>query len=267
MARAVYICPGTPVPELPFPFPAIIKPNSGDSSFGITQKSVVHSQAELENSVREVREKLGSDVPLLVEEFLTGKDISVGVIGNLLSSYTVLPITEEDYSEVPEYLPRVCGYEAKWDPDSPYWKIRSVPVELPEETRIAVTNYCLALYGRLECRDYARFDWRLDAEGNPRLLEVNPNPGWCWDGHLAKMAALIGISYSGMLGAILDAAIQRICPLAGDAPQQGIPGYEVKGPAASSVEVSSVEVNGNEVSGKCGVSTLSFKAVSKVKAL
>jgi D-alanine-D-alanine ligase len=66
------------------------------------------------------------------------------------------------------------------------------------------------LFRRLECRDYARFDWRLDGQGQPRLLEVNPNPGWCWDGHLAKMAALEGMSYADMLAAILQTADRRI---------------------------------------------------------
>jgi D-alanine-D-alanine ligase len=61
----------------------------------------------------------------------------------------------------------------------------------------------------LECRDYARFDWRLDADGNPKLLEVNPNPGWCWDGHLAKMAKYHGMSYKEMLQNILEAAEKR----------------------------------------------------------
>ena len=71
-------------------------------------------------------------------------------------------------------------------------------------------EWCLKLFERLDCRDYARFDWRLDAQGNPKLLEVNPNPGWCWDGHLAKMAAFAGISYKEMLEAILKAAEARI---------------------------------------------------------
>jgi D-alanine-D-alanine ligase len=68
----------------------------------------------------------------------------------------------------------------------------------------------LKLFERLDCRDYCRLDWRLDSNGTPKLLEVNPNPGWCWDGHLAKMAKLIGISYSEMLGAILNAAEERL---------------------------------------------------------
>ena len=68
----------------------------------------------------------------------------------------------------------------------------------------------MKLFERLECRDYARFDWRLDKEGNPRLLEVNPNPGWCWDGHLAKMAKLEDMSYPKMLEKILRSAEKRL---------------------------------------------------------
>jgi D-alanine-D-alanine ligase len=186
----------------------LVKPNCGDSSFGITQNSIVHNYEELLEILAKTREKIGQDKPLLLEEFLPGKDISVGIIGNP-PACTVLPVTEEDYSAVPEGLPRICGYEAKWISDSPYWKIKSVPASLPEETRKEIERCCLALFSRLGCRDYARFDWRLDAEGKPKLLEVNPNPGWCWDGHLAKMAAHAGISYPGMLAAIIEAAKER----------------------------------------------------------
>jgi D-alanine-D-alanine ligase len=55
-----------------------------------------------------------------------------------------------------------------------------------------------------------RFDWRIDSQGVPKLLEVNPNPGWCWDGHLAKMAALLNINYANMLHEILRATENRI---------------------------------------------------------
>jgi len=134
----------------------------------------------------------------------------VGIIGNPPESYVVLPIIEEDYSALPPELPRICGYEAKWLPDSPYWNIKSVPAQLPEETEKFIIECCLKLFERLECRDYCRFDWRLDAEGNPKLLEVNPNPGWCWDGHLAKMAKIAGMSYAEMLEAILKAAEERL---------------------------------------------------------
>lgn len=196
--------------ELPFEFPVIIKPNFGDSSFGITQRSVAYSPEALLEAVAEVRGQFGYDKPILVEKFLTGKDLTVGIIGNPPEDYQVLPITEEDYSVLPAGLPRLCGYEAKWLPDSPYWQLRSIPAELPEATRSQIVEACVRLFQRLECRDYARFDWRLDEEGQPYLLEVNPNPGWVWDGHLAKVAALAGITYPDMLAAILEAAGRRL---------------------------------------------------------
>jgi D-alanine-D-alanine ligase len=208
--EAFFIKPEDTTFELPFSFPVIVKPNFGDSSFGITQRSVASNLEELLNGVSEIREKFGYDKPLLVEEFLTGKDLSVGIIGNPPSSYSALPIIEEDYSTVPEGLPRICGYEAKWLPGSPYWNIKSIRADLPEETEKLIIEWCLKLFERLECRDYCRFDWRLDIEGNPKLLEVNPNPGWCWDGHLAKMAKIAGMSYAEMLEAILRAAEHRV---------------------------------------------------------
>ncbi|MFH1719600.1 MAG: methyltransferase domain-containing protein [Planctomycetota bacterium] len=196
--------------ELPFGFPVIVKPNFGDSSFGITQRSVASSAEQLVNAISEIREKFGYDKPVLIEEFLNGKDFTVGIIGNPPESYTVLPIIQEDYSALPAGLPRICGYEAKWMPDSPYWQIKSVPADLPEDMEKFVVECCLKLFERLECRDYCRIDWRVDSQGNPKILEVNPNPGWCWDGHLAKMAKLAGISYSQMLGEIVRAAEERL---------------------------------------------------------
>ena len=208
--EAFFIKPEDAAFELPFDFPAIVKPNFGDASFGITQRSVTDNFEGLLNSISEIREKFGYGKPILIEEFLTGKDLSVGIIGNPSDSYTVLPIIEEDYSMLPAELPRICGYEAKWCPDSPYWKIKSVTAELPDETKRLIVEWCLKLFERLECRDYARFDWRLDAGDNPKLLEVNPNPGWCWDGHLAKMAKIAGITYVELLKMILQAAEQRL---------------------------------------------------------
>lgn len=210
VSEAFFIEPDDSSFNLPFCFPVIVKPNFGDSSFGITQQSVANNHEQLINAISMIRERLGYDKPILVEELLTGKDLSVGIIGNPLTSYTVLPVTEEDYSDVPEDLPRICGYEAKWLPDSPYFKIKSIPANLAEETEKFIVECCMKLFERLECRDYSRFDWRLNAKGQPKLLEVNPNPGWCWDGHLAKMAKFGGMSYAEMLQAILQAAEQRL---------------------------------------------------------
>ncbi|MFX0106536.1 MAG: methyltransferase domain-containing protein [Candidatus Hodarchaeota archaeon] len=207
---AIFIKPGEKIIDLPLYFPAIVKPNFGDSSFGITQRSVVKNGEELLSAISEIREKFGYDKPVLVEQFLTGKDLTVGIIGNPPDNIIMLPIIEEDYSNLPPELPQICGYEAKWLPDSPYWNIKSVPANLPQDAIETIENCSLKLFERLECQDYARFDWRLDAKGNPKLLEVNPNPGWCWDGHLAKMCNFANIAYKEMLNKILESAIKRI---------------------------------------------------------
>lgn len=200
--------------DLPMQFPIIVKPNFGDSSFGIIQDSVVQTPEELIDAVAQIRRRFGYQQPVLVEEFLSGKDLSVGIIGNPPNECIVLPIIEEDYSSLPPGLPHLCGYEAKWLPDSPYWNLCSISAELSESTQNFLEDASIKLFIRLECRDYARFDWRLDSEGNPKLLEVNPNPGWCWDGHLAKMSHIAGLSYGDMLEAILSAAATRLVTIA-----------------------------------------------------
>ncbi|MDQ7822448.1 MAG: methyltransferase domain-containing protein [Candidatus Eremiobacteraeota bacterium] len=208
--EAFFIKPEDSTFELPFEFPVIVKPNFGDGSFGITQRSVVCTFEALLNAIIEIRERFGYDKPILVEEFLVGKDLTCGIIGNPPGAYTVLPLIEEDYSMLPDDLPKICAYEAKWSPESPYWNLRSIPAVLPEATEKAIIECSLLLFERLECRDYARFDWRLDGEGSHKLLEVNPNPGWCWDGHLVKMGKLTGMSYAETLEAILHATEQRL---------------------------------------------------------
>jgi D-alanine-D-alanine ligase len=211
VARAIFVKPEDNVFDLQIDFPVIAKPNFADSSFGITQRSVANTIEELNDAILKIRHDFGYQSSVLVEEFLTGKEISVGIIGNPPESYTILPIIEEDYSLLPPELPKICGYEAKWEPESPYFNLlRSIPADLPEDIEKQIIESCVNLFTRLECRDYCRFDLRLDSAGIPRLLEVNPNPGWCWDGHLAKMAAISNISYPRLLEMILQAAEQRI---------------------------------------------------------
>jgi len=194
---------------MPASLPVIIKPNFGDSSFGITQASVVVTPEELTEQVSKLQSTYG--VPVLVQEFLSGEEYSVGIIGNPPENYTVLPIKRVDYSGLDPELPRICGYEAKWHPDSPYWtqiKCRAAE-DLPDEVEKNLVDWSLLLFERLGCRDYARFDFRCNARGEPKLLEVNPNPGWCWDGSLNTMAGFAGIKYWELFEMILKAAEER----------------------------------------------------------
>lgn len=191
-------------------YPVLVKPNSTDGSFGITKKSVCHNETELREAICQIREVFKITCPLLVQEYLDGKDITCAIIGNPPGPHTVLPITEEDYSAVPEGWPRILCFESKWDPDSPYWKIQTVRTTIDAAKQKMIADCSARLFHRINIRDYARFDWRLDKDGNPRLLEANPNCGWCDDGHLAKTAGLAGISYPQMLKMIIEAARTRV---------------------------------------------------------
>jgi D-alanine-D-alanine ligase len=205
-----YFNPDDQSANLPSVFPALVKPNYGDSSVGITQHAVVNTPQELIAYLERLRETLPG-CPVLIQEFLPGAEYSVGIIGNPGLSYTVLPPLEVDYSRLPANLPKILGYESKWLPDSPYWtQISHHEARLDEELRRKLFDYSNILFERLGCRDYARFDFRTDADGEIKLLEVNPNPGWCWDGKLNFMASFAGLRYSDMLRMILEAGQERV---------------------------------------------------------
>ena len=204
-----YSSPDDQAATLPSLFPALLKPNFGDSSQGITKDAVVHTKEELIDYLEGLRRDFPRR-PVLVQEFLTGPEYSVGVIGNPGLDVTVLPVLEVDYRGLPEGLPPILGYESKWIPDSPYWnEIHYHEADISEAVKRALGDYSQALFERLECRDYARFDFRADAQGRIKLLEVNPNPGWCWDGKLNYMAGFAGMKYADLLRLVLEAAQTR----------------------------------------------------------
>lgn len=194
---------------LPSAFPALVKPNYGDSSIGIRQNAVVQSPDQLFAYLEQLRLELPGR-PVLIQEFLSGTEYSVGIVGNPGMTMRTLPPLEVDYSNLDPGLPPILGYESKWIPDSPYWtQIKHHEARVDEEVRRKLFDYSTRLFERLECRDYARFDFRTDAQGEIKLLEVNPNPGWCWDGKLNFMATFAGWRYSDLLENILEAAQER----------------------------------------------------------
>jgi len=205
-----YVRPGDQGATLPSVFPALLKPNYGDSSQGITKDAVVHN----ERALLDYLERLRADFPrrpILVQEYLTGAEYSVALVGNPDQGLRALPILEVDFSSLDPKLPKILGYESKWEPDSPYWtQIRYHEATLPDHVQSQLIEHSARLFERLGCRDYARFDWRADARDEIKLLEVNPNPGWCWDGKLNIMAGFQGIRYSELLGQILQSAEERI---------------------------------------------------------
>ncbi|MGH8502450.1 MAG: D-alanine--D-alanine ligase family protein [Gammaproteobacteria bacterium] len=191
-------------------YPALVKPNSADGSVGITRDSVVHDAAQAVAYLERLQTELpGRDA--LVQEYLTGGEYSLGLIGNPGQGFIALPMLEVDYSELPAGLPHILCYESKADPASPYWsQVRYREARIDDTTRQCLQQYSEKLFARLDCRDCARFDFRADSKGEIRLLEVNPNPAWCWDGKLNIMAGIAGFSYSQFLEMLLKAALGRI---------------------------------------------------------
>lgn len=204
----IWIDPNNQACALPSVFPALVKPSCGDSSIGITKDAVVHNAEELVGYFDKMRD-LVPGVPILVQEFLSGNEYGVSIIGND-GSWEILPILQVDFSHLPKGLPRILCYESKWEPESPYWNsIRYIEAKLDEKKARQLIDQSIMLFERLGCRDYARFDFREDANGVIKLLEVNPNPGWCWDGKFNLMARFGGIEYHELLEKVLQAAIER----------------------------------------------------------
>ncbi|HEY5565547.1 MAG TPA: methyltransferase domain-containing protein, partial [Rhodothermia bacterium] len=136
-----YFDPADLAATIPSALPALVKPNTGDSSIGITQDAVVNDSQELMHYLEEVRETLPGRA-VLIQEFLSGPEYSVGLIGNPGFGFLHLPVLEVDYSGLDPSLPKILGYESKWIPDSPYWtQIKYHEARIDEEVRRRLVDY------------------------------------------------------------------------------------------------------------------------------
>jgi D-alanine-D-alanine ligase len=207
--REAYVEPDHPLDRLPDLYPALIKPNQADGSLGITANARVATPEEAKSYFEWFRSALPGRAALM-QEYLTGSEYSVGLIGNADGDIEVLPLLEVDFSDLPEGLTPILSYESKAIPDSPYWTdIKFKRAAVGDAVGGRMIADAKLMFQRLGCRDYARIDFRCDAEGLPRLMEVNPNPAWSNDGKLALMAGFAGIPYAEMLRMIVDAAVAR----------------------------------------------------------
>ncbi len=208
--REAYITADGPLDAVPDLLPALIKPNAADGSVGITKDAVVRTRQEARDYLAWLRATLpGRDA--LVQEYLPGAEYGVGLIGNPETGLRMLPPLEVDYSRLPSGLNPILSFESKAMPDSPYWtEIKFKRADIRPELEARLEAWTNALFRRLGLRDYGRFDFRVAADGEPRLMEVNPNPAWANDGKLAFMAGFAGIEYRDMLRLVLEAAIGRL---------------------------------------------------------
>lgn len=193
-----------------FSYPAFVKPNKADGSVGISPDSLVRDPLEARSYVGRLRDELPGRA-ILLQEYLPGDEFGLALVGNPETGLTALPPLTVDYSALPEGLPPILAYESKTQPDSPYWTQVTVrPASLPAEALATMERDARSLFERLQCRDYARFDFRTGADGVIKLMEVNPNPAWDPEAKLATMASFAGIGYAQLLEMLLDAAQARL---------------------------------------------------------
>ena len=157
-------------------FPVIVKPIATDASIGINAKSVVHSVHEMMERVFSIHEEF--KCPALVEQYIDGREIYIGLLGN---PPAVLTPIEWDLSKLPDGMPRIAGSEVKWDEwKNPELKAAKefVPEDIVQDEALMTKIRDIVLYAwkALQIRDYARVDLRLTADGTPYVIEVNPNP-------------------------------------------------------------------------------------------
>ncbi len=188
-------------------YPLIVKPARQDGSSGVETISVVSDYAELSRRLQFVFE--GFYPPILVEEFLEGKELHVAVLGN--DPPQILPVAEFDFSELPETHPPLITYDVKWNPLAPsYHKVHSFcPADLTKKEENLVEDLALRAYLVTSCRDYARIDMRMDNEGMPHVLEVNPNPDLTEGVSFMESAEEADISFSQALHRIVECALDR----------------------------------------------------------
>ena len=188
-------------------FPVIVKPAREDGSIGIEFSAVVSSIKELMERIDWLHQHF--DSPVLIEEYVEGRELYVGVLGN--DKPEALPIIELDLSKLPEGTPKIAAAEVKWGKGTnAYRDTKSVvPTDLPEETVAAAQRTAVAAYQALELRDYGRVDMRLQADGTVQVIEVNPNPWLSSRAELAMAARKAGRTYAQLVVEIVDLALGR----------------------------------------------------------
>jgi D-alanine-D-alanine ligase len=188
-------------------FPLIVKPASEDGSVGIDAGAVVRGLRELMERVSMIQEKF--DCPALIEEFIEGREIYVGVTGN--DKPVALPVVELDLSKLPDDMPKIAGREVKWDKGTGAYEVtRAVAAkDLEEGLTRQLQDTALQVYSALKLRDYGRVDMRLTREGRIYVIEANPNPWLAPEGEFAVAARLAGRSYVDLIGQIVELALAR----------------------------------------------------------
>jgi D-alanine-D-alanine ligase len=196
-------------------FPLIVKPPQEDASLGITSKSVVRDVKELFGTMDTLQREFQS--PVLVEEFVEGREFYVGVLGNVAPQ--ALPVIELDFSAFPADRPKVASWEAKWgeggtgetaETGAEFAGTKSIfPTDVSPELADRMKAVAVESFNALRLRDYGRVDLRVTPAEEIYVIEVNPNCYLERSGEFARSAAETGIDHDAMVARIVELAVAR----------------------------------------------------------
>ena len=183
-------------------YPLLVKSVSEDASLGITNASIVYDEKQLNARIAQVQTELATDA--LVEEYIEGRELYVGVLGN--RRLTVLPIWEMIFKNAVPGTPMIATSRVKWDFE--YQKKLGIETReaknLDNDTVRNIRNTVKRVYRALSLSGYARMDLRLTEDGRIYVLEANPNPNLSYGEDFAESAEKMGISYEQLLSRIIS---------------------------------------------------------------
>jgi D-alanine-D-alanine ligase len=187
--------------------PLFVKPLRQDASIGIGANALVDNVRDMMKRIIAIHDKVNDAA--LVEEYIDGREIYVGVLGNAMP--TALPPIEIDFAGFPEGTPKIMSSRAKWNTRSAEYKgTKSVIADLPDELKARVQKVALDAYRALRVRDYGRVDMRLTPSGDIYVLEVNASCYLEKDSEFAQSARIAGMSHVQLVNEIVDLAVERL---------------------------------------------------------
>jgi D-alanine-D-alanine ligase len=191
-------------------FPLLVKSAGEDASHGISQASVVRDDEALAERIRFVHESVGSDA--LVEEYIEGRELYVGVIGN--RRLQTLPVWEMDFRNMPEEQARIATARIKWNEAyrEKYGIDTRAATDLPNGLDGRIAHLCKRVYRELSMSGYARIDLRLTEDGRLYVLEANANPNLACEEDFAASAKAAKVSYEDILKRIINLGLQYKAP-------------------------------------------------------
>jgi D-alanine-D-alanine ligase len=214
MAKKIFIAEKIPTPKFyefksseelvnsnHYRFPLIVKPRFEGSSKGLSEESRVENREDLKKQIDYIVNTYKQ--PVIVEEFISGQEFTVAIVGN----------------EPPEVMPvvqiKIDGRLQLNDKFYTFARITSdrleyiCPAKISADLKNKIQDLALKTYQAVECRDFGRVDFRVDSEGNPFVLEINPLPSLSTEDVFKLVAENIGITYEKIIGKILDSALKR----------------------------------------------------------